>query len=66
PIPKSRPKLASSTSSSVAWILDHIISGIPSTATNRIPSSVHDTSHTQFIKELSSPPNPPAYGCPFG
>ena len=59
PIPKSGLKLASSTSSSVPWTLDHIRNRTPFSATNLMPSA-HDTTHTQFVKEPSPSPNPAA------
>ena len=57
-IPIPELKLPSSTSSSVLWTLKRIINRTPFTATDLMPSSTHDTSLTQYIKELSPSPNP--------
>ena len=63
-IPIPELKLPLSTSSSVPWTLQRIINRTPFTATDLIPSSTHDTSPNQFIKELSPSPNPPGMSLP--
>ena len=63
-IPILELKLPSSTSPSVPWSLKRIVHWTPFTATDLMPSSTHDTSLTQFVKEPSPWPYPPGMSLP--